>query len=100
MIPELEALDIKKVESVLSEGLADIYNALPADVQPAFRAAGEEAARQIYELLKAVTVEISKVITVMRHWLRLIPGVSGDYLEQEVKIKTDKLLRLRKSNMN
>jgi hypothetical protein len=35
---------------------------------------------------------VKKILALIRDWLKLIPGVNRFFLEQEAKIKTDKIL--------
>jgi hypothetical protein len=36
-----------------------------------------------------------QVIDLLKKWLSLIPGINLYFLEQEVKIKTDKIMKMR-----
>ena len=47
-------------------------------------------------MLKAAKVQVDKVFDLIKNWLGLIPGVNKYFLRQESKIKTDKLLKLKK----
>ncbi len=92
--PTVDPQRIADIERILEEDLGDMYFKLaPADKEK-FRLGGEEAARQINTLLSAVSVQFKKVVDVIRNWLKLIPGVNTYFLEQEAKIKADRLLKL------
>lgn len=85
---------LQKIESVLAEGLQDIYFALPPAEQQKFKVTGEQAAREVSGLLAQVKVKLDTVIAVLRRWLATLPGVNKFFVEQEAKIKAEKLVRL------
>jgi len=84
--------DLVAIEKILSAGLEDLYTKLPDNRKAEFRQKGEEAATKIEILLQSAKVKMKKVISVIRDWLLMIPGVNKFFLEQETKIKADKLL--------
>jgi hypothetical protein len=84
----------QEVESVLEEDIKEMYLAMnPADRQ-AFKVKGEEVTVKIVEILSSAKVNAKKIFHLIRDWLKIIPGVSKFFLEQEAKIKTDKLIIL------
>lgn len=89
-----EQQQLQQIETVLSEGLHDIFVALPPAEQQKFKIAGELAAREVSGLLGQVKVQVGKIIEVLRRWLGTIPGVNKFFVEQEAKIKAQKLVRL------
>lgn len=96
--PHAQPVDpvVAEVESILAEDLADVYAQLPAAVQQKFRAEGEQVASRIVLLLQAVHIKAKAIVLLIRNWLRIIPGVNRYFLEQEAKIKTDRVLALTK----
>jgi hypothetical protein len=86
---------LEKIEDVLEEDLEEFYFQLPAQTQAEFRAQGEEIAPKIAVLLSAFKVQVKKILELIIKWLRIIPHVNKYFLEQEAKIKTDKLLELK-----
>lgn len=86
---------LKKIETVLSDGLSDTYQTLDPERQKEFREVGEKTASQIDQLLQAAKVQAKKIIELIVRWLKIIPGINHYYLEQEAKIKTDELIKLR-----
>ena len=86
----------KKVESILSDGLADLYTQLPENRRDEFKKKGEETASQIVILMQSAKVKVGKVVELIRGWLSMIPGVNKFFLEQESKIKADRLLEYKK----
>lgn len=83
---------IKEIESVLEEDLGDLYFQLPPQEQQRFKIEGEKTARNINNLLSDLKLKVSRVADLIRGWLQLIPGVNKFFLEQETKIKTDKIV--------
>jgi hypothetical protein len=86
----------KKVESILSDGLAELYTELPENRREEFKQKGEEAASQIVILMQSAKVKVGKVVDLIKGWLSMIPGVNKFFLEQESKIKADRLLEYKK----
>jgi hypothetical protein len=86
----------KQIEDFLSDGLDDIYLSLSPEKQAEFRQVGEETAKKINKLLESAKINIGKIISLIRKWLLIIPGVNKYFLEQEVKIKSDEIMKLKK----
>jgi exonuclease VII small subunit len=86
----------KEIEKILEEGLSEIYLDLPPAKQREFRILGEKTAREINLLLEKAKLKIRKIIELIRRWLLIVPGVNKFFLEQEVKIRADKIIRLKK----
>lgn len=84
--------EIEQLEEILSAGLEDIYQDLPPDAKQIFKVKGEQAAGKIQLLLQSAKVKINEILDVIRGWLLVIPGVNIFFLEQEAKIKTDKII--------
>lgn len=84
----------KAVEDILSEDLGTMYATLTPEQQAVFRREGERTAGVIREMLEKVKIKTSTLLDLIRKWLRLIPGVNKFFLEQEAKIKADKVMML------
>ena len=84
----------EQVESILSDDLEDLYFQLPPDKQKEFKAKGEETAGLIKQMLNSTKIKGRKIVGWIKEWLKIIPGVNKFFLEQEAKIKTDKILVL------
>ena len=84
-----------QIETILSEGLESVYAELPPNRQAEFKAKGEETAKKIEKLMQSVKVKMRKVASLIRDWLKMIPGVNKYFLEQESKIKADKLMEMK-----
>lgn len=82
----------KEIEEILEEDLADLYAAMPKEKQMAFKAKGEETRSVIRQLVQSLHINTKKIFFLIRAWLKMIPGVNRFFLEQEAKIKTDKVL--------
>jgi hypothetical protein len=88
---------VMAVESVLEENLSELYLKLPENRRNAFRKEGEVVAGKIEKIIQSAKVNVKKIIDLIRGWLMMIPGVNKLFLEQEAKIKADKIVALRDS---
>ncbi len=84
-----------KIEDVLSADLTDVFLGMSPDKQAEFKRTGEETAGKIRVMLEGAKVNAKKIFSLIREWLKLIPGVNRFFLEQEAKIRTDKILKLK-----
>lgn len=85
----------KDVEHILEEGLSDIYLSLSTKQRQQFRIEGERVAAKIAVLLKQAVVKLFEIVKLIRVWLALLPGVNRFFLEQEAKIRAEKIALLR-----
>ncbi|MBI2475209.1 hypothetical protein HYV69_02160 [Candidatus Uhrbacteria bacterium] len=84
----------QKIESILEEDLTEIYLSMSKDKQEKFKEEGEKTLSKIMQIIHKTKINAKKIFFLIRSWLKLIPGVNRFFLEQEAKIKTDKILRL------
>lgn len=84
------------VEEVLEDGMGMLFASLPEEAKPLFRRKGEEAASEISAMLRTARVKTGRVLRLIRDWLLTIPKVNRFFLEQEAKIKTDRILELHR----
>lgn len=84
----------RDIEKILEEDLRFLYLELVPARQEIFRQQGEITASRIEYLLNRTKVQISYMVYLIRRWLMLIPGVNRYFLEQESKIKAEKILFL------
>lgn len=84
-----------EVEKIMEEGLRDAFVKLPPADREMFKIKGEQTAYQIRDLLRATHVKVKKVFALLMDWLKLLPGVNRFFLEQEAKIKADKIIALK-----
>jgi len=90
--------EILAIEHILEEGkeLGDAYAKLSPEKQVEFRKQEEDVALIIKNILLNVHVNIKKVFMLILGWLKILPGINRFFLEQEAKIKTDKVLKIKK----
>lgn len=90
-------IKLEKVESILADNLDTIFLDMDAAQQAQFKVKGEETARRITILLNSTKATAAKIIGLIIDWLRLIPRVNKHFLEQEAKIKADRIIDLYKN---
>lgn len=86
-----------RIEKVMEAGLEDAYKALTPTQKQEFKIKGEQTAWKIRQLLKKTRVKIKEIFKLILEWLKILPGVNKFFLEQEAKIKADKILSLKKT---
>ena len=94
-IPQVRDELTIKIEKVLEEGLGDSFQRLSPIAKQEFKIKGEETANKIRELMNSAKIKVKKIIRLILEWLKMLPGVNHFFLEQEAKIKTDKILQLK-----
>lgn len=95
--PAFPSLTKEQVEHILAEDLESVYGELPKPLQEEFKAKGEETAVKITLLMQKAKVKIREIINLIKKWLKTIPGINKFFLEQEAKIKADKIMALQLS---
>ncbi len=83
-----------EVEKILEDGVGRFYASLPDEAKPVFKKKGEEAASEIAQMVTTLKVKIRRVMVLISNWLKTIPGVNKHFLEQEAKIKADRIVEL------
>ena len=86
---------LKKIEATLEKDLSELYTALPNEKKQEFKKVGEETAQKINQMLSQASYKIQAIIALIKKWLSLLPGVNQFFIEQETKIKTDEIVRLK-----
>jgi|AntRauTorckE6833_2_1112554.scaffolds.fasta_scaffold00031_63 hypothetical protein len=86
---------MKQIDKILSEDMSAIFLNLPKDKQKEFKEEGEKTVVKVNELMEKAKVKVNKIIKLIKNWLGIIPNANKHYLEQEAKIKTDKILKLK-----
>lgn len=96
-IPQIPTADpvAAKVEKILEEGLQETYLTLSPVAQQEFKIKGEKTAEAISALLRSAHVKAKQIFNLILAWLKILPGVNRFFLEQEAKVKTDKILSLK-----
>jgi len=100
VIPKVKDPIMIKVEKIMEEGLRESYDKLSPIAKQEFKIKGEETAEKINQLLKKTHIEVKKIFALIFEWLKIIPGVNYFFLEQEAKIKTDKILALKNRHLD
>ncbi|MEI6288497.1 MAG: hypothetical protein WCP18_02875 [bacterium] len=93
-LPAYSDVNYKKIEHVLEDGLGDYFFQMNPSDRQKFKIKGEETAIAIAKLIAEPKLKLKKVISFLRSWLKLVPGINRFFLEQTVKIKTDKILKI------
>jgi len=88
----------KQIEDILSEGLEQTYKDLPDELKKEFRDKGEETASKIEVLISQAKVVVHKIVDLIKGWLSIIPKMNKFFLEQETKIKTERILGMVEKN--
>ncbi|MEI7620139.1 MAG: hypothetical protein WCJ57_01045 [Candidatus Falkowbacteria bacterium] len=86
----------EQIDAILSDGLTDIYLSLPPKKQAEFRAGGEDAVKKISVLMSQAKIKVKSIVEIIKRWLAIIPGLNKFFLEQDAKIKADKIIKLKK----
>ena len=84
-----------RVEKIMEEGLQDAYRELTPIQREEFKIKGEKTAMEIRAILQTGKIKIKKIFKLILEWLRLLPGVNKFFIEQEAKIKADKIISLK-----
>ncbi len=87
---------VSSIETILSEDMYEHFEAMPPDLQEKFRKKGEETVSRLARMVEGTVIKAKEVLLVIVVWLKTIPGVNKYFLEQESKIKTDKILELHR----
>lgn len=88
---------LKQVEGLLSEGLMQLYKSLPESRRAAFKQVGEQVANKITDMIMYGKAKVKEIWKLIGEWLRVVPGVNRYFLEQEIKIKTDRIMMYAES---
>lgn len=86
---------MKQIDKILSAGLEDAYLTLSPQLQKEFKIKGEKTSMEINKLLNKVKVNLGKIVQLIKKWLLIIPKINPFFLEQEAKIKADRILNLK-----
>ncbi|TAN33032.1 hypothetical protein EPN28_03455 [Patescibacteria group bacterium] len=85
-----------KIEKILEDGLNEPYQRLSPIARKEFKLKGEQTAAKIRELMRSARVKAKKILRLILEWLKMLPGINKFFLEQEAKIKTDKIMALKR----
>ena len=94
-IPQVRDQVVLQIEKIMENGLEDSFREMTPIQKQEFKIEGEKAAIEIRTLLRSTRVKIKKVFQILLSWLSLLPGINNFFLEQEAKIKADKIMAIR-----
>ncbi len=95
VIPQVKDEVAEKIEKILEDGLGDAFQRLSPIAKQEFKIKGEKTAAKISELLRSTHVKVKKILRLIVEWLKILPGINRFFLEQEAKIKTDRIIELK-----
>lgn len=90
--------DLLEIENILSEDIGEAYSKLSPQKKKEFKVEGEKAAYLIWQMVETAKIQVSKAIDLIRRWLKMLPGINKFFLEQEIKLKADKIISLAKKH--
>lgn len=82
------------IEAIMEDGLGETYQHMNPSLRAKFRREGEKVSAKIAEMVRRSKINVRLVLKLITGWLKIIPGVNRFFLEQEAKIKTDRILKL------
>lgn len=94
-MPQVRDQMTVRVEHIMEHGLADAFRSMTPIQQQQFKMKGEETALKIRDALQKTKIRIKDVFGLLIEWLKMLPGVNKFYIEQEAKIKAEKIIALR-----
>ncbi|MBI5654703.1 hypothetical protein HZC53_03570 [Candidatus Uhrbacteria bacterium] len=94
-VPILPADEVTiSVEKIMEDGLGEYFNKLTPEAQLKFKTKGEETAKELAGMVRGFKVKFKRALQILRDWLLCVPGVNKFFLEQEAKIKVDRIIEL------
>lgn len=93
-VSSAKSQQLLEIETILEHDLADFYFKMDEDIRQEFKQRGEQTAAKIEQLLRRSRVHAKSIFKLIVDWLKIIPGVNKLFIDQEAKIKTDKIMRL------
>jgi len=97
-VPQVRDKVTIQVEKIMEEELEDAFTELTTIQKQEFKMKGEQVAFEIRDLLKKTHLKAKTIFKLIFEWLKMLPGINKFFLEQEAKIKTDKILSLKTIN--
>ncbi|NQU77964.1 hypothetical protein HQ544_04690 [Candidatus Falkowbacteria bacterium] len=92
--------ELVRIEGILEQNLAEAFSKMDPATQLRFKQEGEVAAKKIEQAINQVKVKVKTILNIIRNWLKVIPGVNKYFIEQETKIKTDKIMAIKDQKTN
>ena len=94
--PSIKSPELIQIENILEEDLHKAFRTMDQAMQMRFKQEGEKTASKIEQVLHQAKVKVKEILGLIRNWLRIIPGTNKFFVEQETKIKGDKIMALKK----
>jgi len=88
--------ELRAIQNILQQDVVELFFKLSAEEQKKFKEEGVRIAKKIKGLLQAAKVNVKKIIDLIRQWLSRLPGINKHFIDQEAKIKLDRLLAIKK----
>lgn len=82
------------IEQILSDDMLEHYTAMPPELKLKFRQKGDETASKLRLMMDSAVIKAKDVLKLIVGWLKVIPNINKYFLEQESKIKTDRIVEL------
>ena len=98
--PGQKSATYHQVETILEEGLEESWRTMNPQEQQMFKLEGEVTTSLISDLIATAKATAEAVLDLIKNWLKLIPRVNTFFLEQQGKIKTDKIITLTQTQNN
>jgi hypothetical protein len=92
-----EEKQVEAIENIMAEGMDQVFLKMNPAQQKKFKTEGEKTAKKINQLMMKAKISAEKIVLLIRRWLSLVPRINRFFLEQEAKIKADKILKIKKS---
>lgn len=83
-----------EVEKIVEDGLGPFVETMEPNAKERFLKKGREITAIIAGMVRSMHIKTKDVFRLLKEWLLTIPGVNKFFLEQEVKIKTDRIVEL------
>lgn len=84
----------EEVEKIVEDGLGAFVETMEPSARERFLKKGRDVTAIIAGMVRSMHIKTKEVFRLLKEWLLTIPGVNKFFLEQEVKIKTDRILEL------
>ena len=81
------------IQAILRDNLGEATAAMPEEAKTRFWAKAQEIGVVVADMVRQYKVEVKRVLHLLVEWLHTIPGVNKFFLEQEAKLKTDRILQ-------
>lgn len=96
-LPATDKTEVRKqIESILQQGLSEMFVNMPPAERAAFSKSANETAGKLELLVSQFKATAREVLALIRAWLTKIPKVNKYFLEQSSKIKTDEILEVQR----